>query len=101
VAQFAEGSWWTWTLIRIDNLSFRPENTGMNTNEKNEIPPDLQAELQAVIEHAMTGKPLDPDMVRRIRERSEKIQEELFQKYGILDIGVPAIRELRGELPEP
>ena len=64
------------------------------------IPPDVQADAKTVIEHVMTGKPLDPDVARRIRERSEAIQEELRQKYGALDIGVPAIRELRGELPE-
>jgi hypothetical protein len=25
----------------------------------------------------------------------DRIREEIFQKHGILDIGVPAIRELR------
>ena len=61
---------------------------------------ELDADTRAVIEHAMTGKPLDPDVARRIHERAEKAREEVFQKHGVLNIGVPAIRELRGELPD-
>jgi hypothetical protein len=57
-------------------------------------------DTRAVIEHAMTGKPLDQEMARRIREKAERVTEQIYQKYGLLDIGVPAIRQLRGELPE-
>ncbi len=39
--------------------------------------------------------------MRRACERMDRIREEIRAKHGILDIGVPAIRELRGELPEP
>ena len=55
----------------------------------------MQADTQAVIGKLMTGKPLDPETERRIRERSDRIREEIFRKHGLLDIGVPAIRELR------
>jgi len=61
---------------------------------------DFDADTRAVIEHAMTGKPLDPEVARRIHERAEKAREEIFRRHGVLDIGVPAIRELRGELPD-
>ena len=64
------------------------------------IPPDVLADVQAVIDHLVSGKPLDPDTGRRVAERAERITEELTKEYGVLDIGVPAIRELRGELPE-
>ena len=64
------------------------------------IPADVIADTDAVIESLATGKPLDPEIARRIRERGEKITEEIRQQYGELNIGVPAIRELRGELPE-
>jgi hypothetical protein len=70
----------------------------MDATENNAT--EMDADAQAVIEHAMTGKPLDPEVARRIRERAERITEEIYQKYGLLDIGVPAIRELRGELPD-
>lgn len=72
----------------------------MNTTEHSTIPPEVMADAQAVIDQLMSGKPLDPETYRRIRERAERITEEIRQKHGIVDIGVPAIRELRGELPE-
>jgi hypothetical protein len=56
---------------------------------------DLDA--QAVIEHAMAGKPLDPEIARRIRERSEQATEELRQKYGTLNVAVDLIHEGRDE----
>jgi hypothetical protein len=33
-------------------------------------------------------------------ERIDRIWEAIYRQHGLLDIGVPAIRELRGELPE-
>jgi hypothetical protein len=71
----------------------------MNATEKalSQMDPDTRA----IIEHAMYGKPLDPEVARRIHEKAERIKQEIFQKHGVLDIGVPAIRELRGELPLP
>lgn len=59
------------------------------------LPPEMEADTQAVIEHLTTGKPLDPDVAQRIPERGQHLREEVFQKHGVLDIGVPAIRELR------
>jgi hypothetical protein len=58
------------------------------------IAPELAADTQAILEH-LAGKPLDPEVARRVRERGERIREEVFRKHGLLDIGVPAIRELR------
>jgi hypothetical protein len=59
------------------------------------IPSELDADTQAVIEKLMTGKPLDPETYRRIRDRADRIRDEVFQKHGLLDIGVPSIRQLR------
>jgi hypothetical protein len=59
------------------------------------LPPDLQADTEALLAHLTTGRPLDPEVARRIRDRGDRIREEVFQKHGLLDIGVPAIRELR------
>jgi hypothetical protein len=47
------------------------------------------------MEHFASGKPLAPDVAQRIRERGERIREEVFRRHGILEIGFPAIRELR------
>jgi hypothetical protein len=59
------------------------------------IPPDIMADLEAVCRAAATGQPLDPEIRNRVRERADKVREEIFQTHGLLDIGVPAIRELR------
>jgi hypothetical protein len=56
-------------------------------------------DTKAVIEHAMTGKPLDPAIAKRVREQGEKLRQEIFEKNGLLDIAVPAVREFRGEIP--
>jgi hypothetical protein len=60
----------------------------------------MDPDTRAVIEHAMTDKPLNPKVARRVREQGERIKQEIYQKHGLLDIGVPAIRELRGKLPD-
>jgi hypothetical protein len=64
------------------------------------ISPDALADAQAVIDHIISGKPLDPEVARRVRERAERIRQEILARHGVQDIGVPIIRELRGELPE-
>ncbi|MBY0522199.1 MAG: hypothetical protein K2R98_02305 [Gemmataceae bacterium] len=60
-----------------------------------DLPADLAADTQAILDKLMTGKVVDPEVARRIRERGDRIREAILQKHGVLDIGVPAIRELR------
>jgi hypothetical protein len=64
------------------------------------IPPDVMADADAVIEHVLTGRPLDAEIARRVEERAEQIRQRILHEHGLVDIGVPAIRELRGPLPE-
>ncbi len=59
----------------------------------------IDADTGAVFEHFATGLPLDLEIARRVRERGQRIREEIFLKQGVLEVGVPSIRELRGELP--
>jgi hypothetical protein len=42
----------------------------------------------------------DPEEMRKACERMDRMREEVRKREGILDIAVPAIRELRGELPD-
>jgi hypothetical protein len=37
----------------------------------------------------------DPDLIRRIRERSEDARRAVFERNGLLDVAVPSIRALR------
>jgi hypothetical protein len=58
------------------------------------LPPDVLADMQRAIELAMTGK-RDAEFARRVQAEGKRIREEVFRKHGLLDIAVPAIRELR------
>lgn len=68
----------------------------MATTGTNTIPPDLMAELVEVARRAAAGI-RDPEAMRRACERMDRVSEEIFRDHGILDIGVPAIRQLRDE----
>lgn len=56
--------------------------------------PELRAELDEAIRRAMSGE-RDPEVMRKACERMDRMREEIRRRHGILDIGVPAIRELR------
>jgi hypothetical protein len=61
--------------------------------------PSVQADEEAVMRAFLAGIPVDPEVARRVQERSRLIREEVFRKHGLVDVAVPAIRELRGPLP--
>jgi len=63
------------------------------------IPPDVMADAQVIALCVAAGKEVPAEVAERVRERSERTTERLRRQFGTLDIGVPAIRELRGELP--
>jgi hypothetical protein len=60
--------------------------------------PSIQADDEAVMQAFLAGTPVDPDIAHRVQERSRLIREDVFRKHGLVDIAVPAIRELRGPL---
>ena len=64
------------------------------------IDPTHCSETQAVVDSLATGLPLDPEIAKRIHEKARLIKERVFREQGVVDLGVPAIREFRGELPE-
>jgi hypothetical protein len=39
----------------------------------------------------------DPELRRRIRERSEAVQREVLEKFGVVEWAVDLIREARDE----
>ena len=64
------------------------------TTETKGIPTDVMADLQHATELATTGRK-DPEFDRRIRDKAARIREDILRRNGVLDIGVPALRELR------
>lgn len=69
----------------------------MKTSQSDPIAADVLADMQAVAEAAAAGRPLDPEVARRVRERSERVQKELLKRYGVREIAVDLIRQGRNE----
>jgi hypothetical protein len=65
--------------------------------EATETITEQQRNEEAVNQHVLTGKPLDPAIYRRVRASGEKITEELRRKDGDMNISVDLIREVRDE----
>jgi hypothetical protein len=57
-----------------------------------------EADAQAVMAHLLTGAPLDPEVERRVRQRSERGTEEVRRKFGTVEVAVELIREGRDEV---
>jgi hypothetical protein len=73
--------------------------SGMSALEQtNDISPEADARLVAACVAA--GRPIPPEVVRRVQERADQARKEVLATHGVQDIGVPIIRELRGELPK-
>jgi hypothetical protein len=74
----------------------------MKVASDNELAPDREtlADEEAVMASFAAGTPVDPEVARRVHERAMRIRDEVFKRHGLVDLGVPAIRELRGELPD-
>jgi hypothetical protein len=59
-----------------------------------------EADARLVAECVAAGRPIPSEVVRRVQERATQACKEVLAAHGVQDIGVPIIRELRGELPE-
>lgn len=58
---------------------------------------DIQADLEEVLLAAFEKRPVDPEVARRVRERSEKLREEIRNRHGTLDVAVELVREARND----
>jgi hypothetical protein len=73
-------------------IQYSKEEPGMTFEEE----PSAKADLKEVYRLLAEGKPVtDPDLIRRIRERSEAARHTVFGRNGLLDVAVPSIRSLR------
>ena len=61
-----------------------------------ELTSDVEKELDEAMQRLLSGV-RDPKAMQKACERMDRIREEIRQKHGVLDLGVPAIRELREE----
>lgn len=56
-----------------------------------------ESDHRHMLDHAFKGKPLDPEVSRRVRERADKIREDLAARGVKIDT-VELIRESREEI---
>jgi hypothetical protein len=73
--------------------------TCLNSHTEKSPDPSIRKDDDAVMKAFLARTPVDPDIARRVQDRSRLIREEAFRMHGLVDIAVPAIRELRGPLP--
>ena len=66
----------------------------MTDNRNMETP--TTTKLQEAIEKARSGQ-RNAEAMRKASERLDKTREAMQRKVGVVDIAVPAIRELRDE----
>lgn len=73
------------------------ENSSMSTTAKNNgpIPAEHVSDCESIIERILSGNRPDPEVARRVRERSAQVTEAIRLKHGELKIGTNAIRDLR------
>ena len=58
---------------------------------------DEEADRRAMMDHAFRGKPVDPEVSRRVRERADTIREQL-KRSGVTINAAELIRESRDEI---
>ena len=66
----------------------------MKTVDETMIPDHLLAMIQQAARQAASGV-RDPKIMKEAADSMDRLREEIFRRNGLLDIGVPAIRELR------
>jgi hypothetical protein len=60
--------------------------------------PSPQSDLKEVCRLIAEGKNVtDPQLLKRIEERSEQATREIFDRHGLLEVAVDLIREGRDE----
>ena len=60
------------------------------------VPPGVDPDVQAVAEAVAAGRPVDPAVAKRVRERADKARAEAAAVPPGPDLGVQIIREARG-----
>jgi hypothetical protein len=65
--------------------------------ETTKAPTQEDSDHRAMLDHAFKGKAADPEVVQRVRQRADRIREEL-RAQGVRINAVDLIRESRDEL---
>jgi hypothetical protein len=66
----------------------------MKTVETSMMSPELRVELQEALARLSKGI-RDPELARKSRQRMDRLREENRKRFGVQNIGVSIIREMR------
>jgi hypothetical protein len=57
-------------------------------NEHDSVARDPQAtdDYMAVMRHVAEGTPVEPELARRVRERAERVTDEIRREHGDIDV---------------
>ena len=55
----------------------------------------INTDLEAILAARADGRPVDPEVKRRVHERAEKVRAEILKNHGVQNIGVEIIRQIR------
>jgi hypothetical protein len=68
-----------------------------NEHDNTGSDPQARDDYQAVMRHVAEGTPVEPDLARRVRERAERITDEIRCEQGDIDV-VKLLHDAREEL---
>ncbi|MSR58754.1 MAG: hypothetical protein EXS05_14060 [Planctomycetaceae bacterium] len=80
-------------VIPVDCGPKKSDNSGMSTDT---IPTAID-DMHAVTEAVLAGRPIDPEVARRVEERAEEFRQRMIREHGLQNIGVELIRQAREE----
>lgn len=60
-------------------------------------PPAVENDTEALMERIMHGTPLPAEVYQRIRQRGDELRNEMRQEFGVVEIAVDLIREIRDD----
>lgn len=66
----------------------------MSKHQNRVFPAEVMAELREAAKRAVSGI-RDPEIMRKACEHMDQVREEIRERFGVQDLGVEIIREMR------
>jgi len=68
-----------------------------NEHDNSGIDPQARDDYNAVMRHVAEGSPVEAELARRVRERAERISDEIRREHGDIDV-VKLLHDAREDL---
>lgn len=57
--------------------------------------PTAEDDAKTVTGAYLAGRPIPPDVAKRVEERAAALRDQIYQEHGFLNIAVSSVRESR------